>query len=102
MKSVNKTKKEYIHPKTDDRRLTTDNRRLITEMRWSTLIKVTTLDNRTIVVNCDLIERLEEVPETVVTLESGKKFMVKESMDEIIELIIQYRIKCQGSLPERA
>lgn len=66
------------------------------------LIKVTTLDNRTITVNCDLIERLEEVPETVITLVNGKKFMVRESMDEIIELVIQYRIKCKGSLPERA
>lgn len=66
------------------------------------MIKVTTLDKRTIAVNCDLIERLEEVPETVITLENGKKFMVMESIDEIIELIIQYRIKCQGSLPDRA
>lgn len=66
------------------------------------MIKVTTLDKRTITVNCDLIERLEEVPETVITLVNGKKFMVLESMDEIIERVIQYRMKCNGALTEKA
>ncbi|HHW08106.1 MAG TPA: flagellar FlbD family protein [Clostridia bacterium] len=65
------------------------------------MIKVTTLDKRTITVNCDLIERLEEVPETVITLVNGKKFMVQESMDEIIELVVQYRRNCQGPLTEK-
>lgn len=58
------------------------------------MIKVTTLDNRQIAVNADLIERLEHVPETVITLVSGKKFMVKETMDEIMEMVIQYRQRC--------
>lgn len=62
------------------------------------MIKVTTLDKRTIMVNSDLIERLEHVPETVITLVNGKKFMVQETMDEIVELVIQFRIKCQGPL----
>ncbi|HHY59478.1 MAG TPA: flagellar FlbD family protein [Clostridia bacterium] len=66
------------------------------------MIKVTTLDRRTITVNCDLIERLEEVPETVITLVNGKKFMVLESMDEIIERVVQYRRKCSGPLTENA
>lgn len=64
------------------------------------MIKVTTLDKRDIVVNSDLIERLEHVPETVITLVNGKKFMVQESMDEIIELVIQYRIKCQRAVTD--
>ncbi len=58
------------------------------------MIKVTALDNRIITVNAELIERLEHVPETVITLVGGKKFMVKETMDEVINLVIKYRRSC--------
>lgn len=64
------------------------------------MIKVTTLDDRKVAVNADLIERLEHVPETIITLISGKKFMVKETIDEIIELVIQYRQRCNFPVTE--
>jgi flagellar protein FlbD len=36
-----------------------------------------------IAVNCDLIERVEETPDTVITLTNGTKHVVQESIDEI-------------------
>lgn len=48
--------------------------------------------NRTIIaLNPDLIERIEEIPDTVVTLTDGKKVLVVETIDEIVESIISYR-----------
>lgn len=55
------------------------------------MIKITTLDNRVITINVDIIERIEAVPETVITLTNGKKLMVREKMDDIIKKVIQYK-----------
>jgi len=38
-------------------------------------------------VNADLIERIEETPDTVITLTNGTKHVVQESIDEIAESI---------------
>ena len=43
------------------------------------------------VLNAELIEMVEETPDTVVTLVNGNKLLVEESMDEIVRLVIQYR-----------
>lgn len=42
-------------------------------------------------VNEDKIEFMEATPDTVVSLESGKKFVVKESIDEVIGRIADYK-----------
>ncbi|BCV20817.1 flagellar FlbD family protein [Moorella sp. Hama-1] len=55
------------------------------------MIKVTTLDKREMVLNAELIERIESVPETVITLTSGKKILVTQTAEEIMELVIAYR-----------
>ena len=54
------------------------------------VIKLTTMDNRTVVINADLIEKVESMPETVITLTSGKKVIVFESMDEVINKAVDY------------
>lgn len=43
--------------------------------------------------NPDLIERAEATPDTVVTLIGGNKYVVCESLDELIELIREYRAR---------
>ncbi|MCS7228488.1 MAG: flagellar FlbD family protein [Candidatus Kryptonium sp.] len=58
------------------------------------MIKVTRLNGQEIVVNAELIEYLEASPDTIIALTTGKKIMVKESVDEVIEKIIQYRQRC--------
>jgi flagellar protein FlbD len=55
------------------------------------LIHLTRLNGAEIVVNADLIEILEATPETVVTLTSGKKHTVKESLQEIVARVTAYR-----------
>lgn len=55
------------------------------------VIKVTTLDRREIVLNAELIERIESVPETVITLTSGKKVLVTQPVEEIVDRVVAYR-----------
>jgi flagellar protein FlbD len=43
------------------------------------------------VLNAELIETIEETPDTVVTLTNGKKLIVEESMDEIVRKVMEYR-----------
>lgn len=43
--------------------------------------------------NPDLIERAEATPDTVITLIGGTKYVVCESLDELIELILNYRAR---------
>ena len=43
--------------------------------------------------NCDLIESIEETPDTVVTLTTGKKLIVKESRQAIKNLVLSYKRK---------
>jgi flagellar protein FlbD len=55
------------------------------------VIKLTTLDNKEIALNAELIERVESVPETVITLVSGKKVLVRDTVDEVIAKVVEYR-----------
>ncbi|HZK42826.1 MAG TPA: flagellar FlbD family protein [Syntrophomonadaceae bacterium] len=55
------------------------------------MIYVTRLNGEKIAVNVDLIEIMEETPDTIVTLTTGKKFVVKEAVGEIIKAITRYR-----------
>lgn len=54
------------------------------------MIELTRLNNEKIVVNADLIEFVERTPDTLVTTTTGKKLMVKETIDEVVEKIIAY------------
>jgi flagellar protein FlbD len=47
-------------------------------------------------VNCDLIESVESTPDTVVTLTSGNKLLVRDSMDEIRERVIAFKRQIYG------
>lgn len=60
------------------------------------MIKLTKLNKTTFVLNCDLIEIMENTPDTVITLVNGKKYVVSESIEEIVHKVIQYK----GSLFE--
>jgi flagellar protein FlbD len=57
------------------------------------MIKLTKLNDAVFILNSDLIESIESSPDTMITLFTGKKFMVKESPEEIIEKIIDYNKK---------
>ena len=55
------------------------------------VIRVTRFDGSEIVVNSDLIEMLEAVPDTVITLTTGKKLVVQEDVDEVTRRVRNYR-----------
>lgn len=55
------------------------------------MIKLTRLDNREVVVNADLVEFIEATPETIVSMTTGKKVVVRESVDEVIRRFVEFR-----------
>ena len=56
------------------------------------MIKITRLKcDDDFVLNAELIETIEETPDTVITLTSGKKLIVEETMDEIVRRVMDYR-----------
>ncbi|HZB58985.1 MAG TPA: flagellar FlbD family protein [Actinomycetota bacterium] len=55
------------------------------------MIIVTRLHGASVAVNCDLIERVEAAPETVVTLVDGSRYVVRESVSEIVDKIRVFR-----------
>ncbi len=57
------------------------------------MIDLTRLNGVTFTVNSDLIEIIEETPDTVVTLTTGKKLIVKESRQQIKNLVLSYKRK---------
>lgn len=65
------------------------------------MIRLTTLDDRELLINAELIERVECVPETVVTLTNNKRILVRESLEEIRRKVVCYRREIQRKNRER-
>lgn len=55
------------------------------------MIVVTRLNGPPLAINCDMIERAEATPDTVITLVDGTKYVVRESVEQIIERIREFR-----------
>ena len=61
------------------------------------MIDVTRLNGTEITINADLIEFVEETPDTVVTLTTGKKIIVKESRQIVKNLVKSYKRECNSA-----
>jgi flagellar protein FlbD len=55
------------------------------------MIQVSRINGKSFVINCDLIKTLESIPDTLVTLTTGEKIMVKETVADVIRLTMDYR-----------
>ena len=55
------------------------------------MIAVKRLNNEELVINADLIESIESVPDTIISLTTGRKITVKDSIEEVIKKIIKYK-----------
>ena len=55
------------------------------------MITLTRLSGSVFVLNSDLIERIDSTPDSVITLIDGKKYVVCESLDQIIDAVRAYR-----------
>lgn len=62
------------------------------------LIVVTRLNGTSFVINSDLIETIEEAPDTIISLTNKSKYVVKERIDDIIDEIVRYkhRVNCRN------
>jgi len=63
------------------------------------MIRLTRFNQVPLVVNAELIEHIEMTPDTVISLTNGQKFMVRESSDEVVERVIQYRRLILSAMP---
>lgn len=55
------------------------------------MIVVTRLNGPPLAINCDLIERVEATPDTVLTLVDGTKYVVQEPVEQIIDRVREFR-----------
>ena len=55
------------------------------------MIRVTRLDRQEIALNCDWIESIESKPDTTIRLVGGQSLVVRETLDELIERIADWR-----------
>jgi len=64
------------------------------------MINLTRIDLEPIIVNADEIETVEWRHESTLTLRSGRKIIVRESSDDIIRKVIEFRRLCSGKMPD--
>lgn len=55
------------------------------------MIFVTRYDGKKVVINSDLIEMIESTPDTMITMTTGRKINVKNSVEEVITEVKKYR-----------
>ena len=60
------------------------------------MIDVTKMNGSKVTINSDLIETVEENPDTFLTLTTGKKIIIKESRQEVKNLVILYKRECNS------
>jgi flagellar protein FlbD len=63
------------------------------------MVPVTRLNGKKFYVNPDLITFIEATPDTVITLTDGRKLVVSEDADTVIQHIIEYRTSIYVRLP---
>ncbi|HET7387496.1 MAG TPA: flagellar FlbD family protein [Nocardioidaceae bacterium] len=55
------------------------------------MVTLTRITGTLFALNPDLIERIDRTPDTVITLVDGTKYLVSESLDEVVQAILDYR-----------
>lgn len=63
------------------------------------MIKLTRLNGSPLTVNAELIETIEACPDTVLALATGNRVVVKEPVDAVVALVIEYRKKVNSERP---
>lgn len=55
------------------------------------MIDLTRINSEPVTINAELIESIEEMPDTLISLTTGKKIYVKESRQEVKNLVLLYK-----------
>lgn len=58
------------------------------------MIYVSRLNGEEFLLNSDHIELVDANPDTVITLTNGHKLVVRESLDDIVKKVVEYKQKC--------
>ena len=61
------------------------------------MIELTRLNGQTLFVNCDLLKYAEASPDTVLTLLTGDKLVVRESCEQVVTLALRFRARLLGA-----
>lgn len=59
------------------------------------MIQLTRISGASFVLNAEMVQEIESTPDTIITLTSGKKVMVSESLDAVIDAVVEYRRSIQ-------
>lgn len=65
------------------------------------MVTLTRLTGAVFALNPDLVERVDTTPDTVITLVDGTKYLVRESLDDVVAAVLDFRarlIAAAGSL----
>jgi flagellar protein FlbD len=62
------------------------------------MIALHRLNQQEFVLNADLIETIEATPDTLITLTTGKKLMVRDAIADVIGRVISYHQLCHGAI----
>ena len=54
-----------------------------------------------LVINAELIETVESGPDTVLSLATGNRYIVRETVDEVVGKVIEYRKRVESERPVR-
>jgi len=57
------------------------------------MIKLTGLNKEEFILNAEVIEKIETMPETLITLTNGKRYIVLESTEVVMQKILRYKRK---------
>jgi flagellar protein FlbD len=65
------------------------------------MITITRLNSQPLVINAELIKFIEQTPDTLITLTTGERVMVRESVEEVVARAIQYgrQVRASWSVP---
>ena len=55
------------------------------------MVEVTRLNKEQILINAELIEMIEETPNTVISMTTGRKLVVMETKEEMVDKIVKYK-----------
>lgn len=55
------------------------------------MIEVRKLNDQIVILNSELIEFIESTPDTMISLTTGRKITVKDTVDEVVRKVLEYR-----------
>lgn len=65
------------------------------------MIRLTRLDGEAFLLNAELIKYVESRPDTFITLTTGDRLVVGQTMDDVMRLALEYQ-QSKGLLPPAA